>query len=685
MPQTNIIKRIINRMRSLRRRIRDEKQGVDTKKQEIILSSAYFDQEDYIKNYPEVADFPAGACAHFFLHGISENKQARFFDAKWYVANHPDVALSKYDAYGHYKESIETERRSARFITINTRINKGITQSYRDWIKEFDSSDSKLHSSVKKECALANDLPPLSILFKMTPQYEDFAQIEKFLSSIVNSYYKNFELVLAITDTSSQSLINLIQNYQNIIKIKIINYKIEDSENIIYSLLLENANYEAILKCDILAELSPTLLYFCAKNHNNNQSYLTYFDHDYYDGNLIRCNYQFKPDFNYDLFLANNYIGTIWASNKKSFAAVLKKIDGKYDFDYSYILEFIKAFKQEKIRHIPIIGFHYPIGINPQNSPMAIQNFLNSMGYNAIVKENIEVPNTNRIEYLLGGQMPKVSIIIPTRDKLEILKNCVTSIIDKTTYNNYEIIIVDNGSIYPETLEFFKTIQKNENIRVITLDVEFNYSKLNNYAAAKATGEYICLMNNDIGIISANWIEEMLATAMQDGVGCVGARLWYPNDTIQHAGVFVGFYGVAGHWNRLLGKGAKSYMNRASLQQTVSAVTAAVLMVKKSIYEEVGGLEEKLAVAFNDIDFCLKIRDKGYRNIYTPFVEMYHYESASRGKDITEAQKTREKQEIDFMKDKYGDALVNCPQYNPNLSLESEDFELAFPPREFII
>ena len=286
----------------------------------------------------------------------------------------------------------------------------------------------------------------------------------------------------------------------------------------------------------------------------------------------------------------------------------------------------------------------------------------------------------NRVRYALPMVAPKVSIVICTRDRADLLASCVDSIIERSTYRNYEVLIVDNGSTEEATFRLFDRLPS-KRFRILRDESAFNFSALNNRAVQAADGEYICLLNNDIEILTPNWIEEMLSFSIQPGVGAVGARLWYPGGGLQHAGVILGLGGVANHVHRNLRRGDLGYFGRAALHQSFSAVTGAALMIKKSIYQEVGGLDEKLQVTFNDIDFCLRVRAAGYRNVWTPYAEMIHHESATRGYDVAPHQKARAEQESLLMKQRWGDLLRRDPAYSLNLSIETEDMRMAWPPR----
>jgi GT2 family glycosyltransferase len=263
-----------------------------------------------------------------------------------------------------------------------------------------------------------------------------------------------------------------------------------------------------------------------------------------------------------------------------------------------------------------------------------------------------------------------------------LVKQCIESIEAKTSYANYEIMLVDNGSDDPAALAYFKELDTRPNIRVLRDDRPFNYAALNNAAVAQAQGELVALVNNDIEVITPDWLSEMVSIALQPGVGAVGARLWYPNMTLQHAGVILGVGGIAAHAHRGMPAGREGYGGRAGLIQSFSAVTAACLVIRKSIYEQVGGFDEvHLQVAFNDVDFCLRVREAGYRNVWTPYAELMHHESATRGKDLSPEKRARFEREVAYMRERWGELLENDPAYSPNLMLAREDFSYAWPPR----
>jgi GT2 family glycosyltransferase len=274
---------------------------------------------------------------------------------------------------------------------------------------------------------------------------------------------------------------------------------------------------------------------------------------------------------------------------------------------------------------------------------------------------------------------PLVSLLIPTRDRKDITELAVCSILEKTTYSNYEIIILDNGSVEEETLEWFDQIQRqDERVRVIGYDYPFNYSAINNFGVEHASGSIIGLVNNDVEVISPGWLTEMVSNVVRAHIGCVGAKLYYSNGLIQHAGVILGILGVAGHSHKYFAQNDPGYFARLQVRQNMSAVTAACLLVRREVYEEIGGLDEQnLRVAFNDVDFCLKVREAGYRNLWTPYAELYHHESISRGHEDTPEKQRRFQEEVETMKTRWKQHLEVDPYYSPNLSKVREDFSIG--------
>jgi GT2 family glycosyltransferase len=296
--------------------------------------------------------------------------------------------------------------------------------------------------------------------------------------------------------------------------------------------------------------------------------------------------------------------------------------------------------------------------------------------------ESGRLPTTYHVRWPIPDPAPRVTLVIPTRDGMSVLQRCIESILARTDYPNFEILVVDNQSRDPATLDYFASLRREGRVRILPYDAPFNYSAINNAAVRAADGTLVGLLNNDVEVIGAGWLSEMVGLAMHPDVGAVGAKLLYPDNRIQHGGVATGILGVAGHLHRFLPRDAPGYAAQAQIVTNVSVVTAACLVVRRALYEEVGGLDEKnLAIAFNDVDFCLRLDAAGYRNVWTPFAELYHHESFSRGLEDTPEKQARFAGEIQFMHKRWGDRLEQDPYYSPNLSLFSERHELAWPPR----
>lgn len=395
----------------------------------------------------------------------------------------------------------------------------------------------------------------------------------------------------------------------------------------------------------------------------------------------------FKPDFSPDLLRSYNYIChfTVFSRTLLDQTGGFRRaFDGSQDYDM--ILRLTE--KATKIVHIPRILYYWRAHQNSVASDIsakpytieaakkALSEHLDRMGLAGSVTDS-SVPSTYRISYAITGE-PLVSIVIPNMDHIDDLDRCIRSVEKLSTYRNFEILIVENNSRNEETFAYYEKITAEfANVRVIRWEHEFNYSKINNFAMKEARGEYAVLLNNDVEIITPSWLEEMLMFVQREDVGAAGMMLYYPDDTVQHAGVILGIGGIAGHSHKYYARGDNGYMSRLTLAQNLSAVTAACMMVKTAVYHEVGGLDETLAVAFNDVDFCMKIREKGYLIVFTPYGEAYHHESKSRGLENTKEKKERFYREtVTFIKKWNAILEAGDPYYNPNLTLLHEDFSL---------
>jgi glycosyltransferase involved in cell wall biosynthesis len=358
--------------------------------------------------------------------------------------------------------------------------------------------------------------------------------------------------------------------------------------------------------------------------------------------------------------------------------------------DYDLILRCLEKVEQSQIRHIPKILYHWRAHKNSTaysissksyaviNSKKAIDEYFRRKN----IKAYVDITDFGyRTRYLIPKIEPKISIIILTKNKYSFFKKCFESIINKTLYKNYEFIIIDNGSDEPEILEYLLKISKYRNVKVIKDNREFNFSQLNNSAVKYANSEYLLFLNNDIEVISAEWLTEMVSFIIQPNIAIVGSKLLYPDNKVQHAGVIVGIGGVAGHSHKYYDTNDPGYFSRLNLVQNLSAVTGACLLTKRSVFEEVGGFDENLKIAFNDVDYCLKVRKKNYEIIYTPYAELYHHESITRGANNSPLKIEIHNKEVHFMLSKWKNTLEYDPYYSINLTIDNEDFSYAFPPR----
>jgi GT2 family glycosyltransferase len=404
----------------------------------------------------------------------------------------------------------------------------------------------------------------------------------------------------------------------------------------------------------------------------------------------------FKPDWNPDLFLSQNYLNHFSVYRKAAVLAVggfREGFEGSQDYDLA--LRVTGRATADQIRHIPRILYHWRAIATSTASCGTAKPYTVEAARRALAEHLVRTGHPDavalpapgcigmwRIRYGLPETPPRVSIIIPTRNGYALLHTCVESLLNLTSYPDYELLIVDNGSDDPETLDYLASLEQRENIRVIRDDRPFNYAALNNLAARQASGTVLALLNNDTEVIQGDWLREMVSHALRPEIGAVGARLWYPDDRLQHGGCILGVGGVANHAFLGLPRSQVGYFGRSALIQNYSAVTAACLVIRKEVYDAVQGLDEThLAVAFNDVDFCLRVREAGYRNLWTPYAELYHHESASRGQDMTGEKRARFVREVEYMMQRWGDILEHDPAYNPNLSLEDAQFRIARHPR----
>lgn len=564
---------------------------------------------------------------------------------------------------------------------------------YAAWVAQYDTLDDARRAELADMVASLAQQPLISVVM---PTYQPNPQwLREAVDSVRNQIYPNWELCIAddaSPDPEVKATLNDLARTDSRIRVvyREQNGHISAASNSALAIAsgqwVALLDHDDILPADALARVAE-----CINQHPD--AGVIYSDEDKINERGERLNPYFKPDWNPDLFLSQNMVSHLGVFRRNLIEAVggfRLGLEGSQDYDLA--LRIIEQLAPRQIIHIPRVLYHWRVHSGSTALSADVKTYAQDAAVRALnehlqrtgidAKVELTMGTQYRIRYPLPATPLLVSLIIPTRNALTLVRQCIDSILAKTTYPNYEILLIDNASDDPEALAYFETLSQSDRVRVIRDDRPFNYSMLNNSAVQQAHGELIALINNDIEVITPNWLEEMVGIALQPGVGAVGACLWYPDDTLQHGGVIIGIGGCAGHAQKHLERGGPGYNGRGALIQSYSAITAACLLIKKDLYLKVGGLNEKyLTVAFNDVDFCLKLREAGYRNIWTPYAELYHHESATRGKEDTPEKQERAAREISYMQRRWKKVIAHDPAYSPNLTIHHEDFSLAWPPR----
>ncbi len=545
----------------------------------------------------------------------------------------------------------------------------------------------------RQEEAVFPRMVKISILVPLYNTPEDF--LKEMLQSVEAQTYGNWELCLADGSDREHENVGRICRELGDRDNRIIYHKLEKnlgiSGNTNACMELATGEYIALFDHDDL--LHPSVLYEYVKVINEQNADYIYCDEaTFKDGDINKMlTLHFKPDYAPDNLRANNYICHFSCFSRKLLEGTQlfrPQFDGSQDHDMILRLTDLA----ENVVHVPKLLYYWRSHAGSVASGIEAKSYAIEAARGAVADhlkkhgfQHFRITSTRafetifKISYEIIGN-PKISMVIANKDHVEDLRRCITSILEKSTYDNLEIIVVENNSTTEEIFSYYQEIQaKDERIRVITYEGSFNYSKVNNLGVREAKGEYILLLNNDTEVITVNWLEELLMYAQREDVGAVGAKLYYGNKTIQHAGVVIGLgaHRTAGHTHYGQSRENLGYMGRLCYAQNVTAVTGACLLVKKSLYEEVGGLEEDFEISLNDVDFCLKLRKRGYLNVFTPFAELYHYESISRGLDDQGEKAARYDAESARFREKWREELkAGDPYYNPNFSLDRSDYSL---------
>ena len=720
-----------------------------------ILGSKYFDEKYYRQQVEDFDDSENDILDHYLKVGSEKGlNPSKHFDTKYYLEVYPDVALTEMHPLVHFVKFGAAEGRLSKPVNLSQvlriytndifrrpqiylgkvprlwmslRINGPValfkqlkdkvarsTSSivdYKQWIEKCDTLSEKDLQEIKKHCRVFDYKPKISILMPTYNTPEAF--LRKAIESVQAQLYDNWELCIADDASTKKHVKQVLDEYQvSDDRIKIV-YRAENQHiSATSNSALEIATGDYITLLDHDDELSVHALYYVVNALNDNpDALLIYSDEDKIDEIQGRHEPYFKPDWNPDLLLSQNYISHLGVYQRQrtiDIGGFRVGFEGSQDYDL--VLRFVSGLKETQIEHIPHILYHW----RKHDESTALDEYQKNYAYDAGLKavqqyldkeyaekSELERPDSSwekskpalaeliphwgtmfRIKYGLPEKLPLVSVIIPTKNNRLILSRCLESLSEKTSYDNIEILVIDNQSDDQDCLDYLDSIHGKQSVRVIKYDKPFNYSAINNFSVRHAIGDVICLLNDDTEVITQNWLSEMVSHALRPEIGVVGAKLLYPDNTIQHAGVITGLGGVAGHGHKYAEANDKGYFCRAGLVQNYSVVTAACVIVKKETYLRVGGLDEmNLKIAFNDVDFCLRVRELGFKNLWTPFVELFHHESKSRGHENTPEKIARFQEEIYYMQSRWGNMLRFDPAYNPNLSLGSEQWRISDEPR----
>jgi GT2 family glycosyltransferase len=659
------------------------------KEYETISTSGLFDSEYYLKSNPDlVGSSSFNPLLHFILFGWKEGRKPNpYFDPRDYNKLHPDVARAKINPLYHYTIRGKAEGRRINKDDIAIKQN----QPYEHWLERIEPIGlAHLRSKTERLLVKPDQGPSFAII---TPCYNtDPDLLNELVTSVLNQTYGNWHLYL-VDDCSTQAATQkaLAKESQRDARITLI--KTAENGNISRAtntgIAATTEDWVSFLDHDDL--LTPdALISFAHYATAHQEARLIYSDEDkLIDGK--RIDPHFKSDWNPTLLRAQNYICHMVAVRKDLLKAVgpfNPDFDGAQDHDF--LLRCSEQLQQHEVQHIPWICYHWRMiegstaaetTAKPESwnrGRKAVEAHLKRINPHAQAELG-PAPHTYRAQWPIPSPEPSVELIIPTRNGGRTLNTCIQSILKTAAYPNLQITIVDNQSDEAETLKLFETLQALPSVRVLDYDQPFNYSALNNWAVAQSRAEIIGLINDDIEATEEGWLQEMVSYAIQPEVGAVGAKLLYPDEAhgIQHAGVIIGLGGVAGHSHKKFARSHVGYHYRLSIAQQLCAVTAACLLVRRKVFNEVGGLnEEHLTVAFNDVDLCLKIHKAGYQNIWTPFATLLHHESFSRGGEDTPEKRARFLREMHFIKAAHQLGTFIDPFYSPHLTRGREDFSI---------
>jgi len=557
--------------------------------------------------------------------------------------------------------------------------------AYSRWIELFDEHPLRDQSRHAARLERLSARPLMSILLPVHAQGQN---IDLVIGDLERQLYPEWELVIgADEELISARPSRASRDRRGNDRIKIVRARSADRTALLNT-ALQAASGEFAIPLPVGARLRPhALLELALAADLHPTAGLFYADEDRLDGEGRRQAPRFKPAWSPDLLASHDYLGhpTLFRTHSlKEIGGWRPGVDGAEDHDLK--LRYTQSLEPREIIHIAKVLLHREESGTPDGAAgepsggmeARLRVISEHLARQSIRADAIADPRSPHPRIVYAPEDPPlVSLLIPTRDNARLLDACVSSIIQRTRYPSFEIIVIDHESQSPETLRLFASWAGEPRIRIMRYEGPFNYSDINNRAAGIARGSILGLINNDIEVISGDWLDEMVGYAVRPQIGCVGAKLYYSNDTVQHAGIVLGLGGGAGHGHKFAPRHDRGYLDQLASVRNISAVTAACLLVRTEVFWEVGGLDaHAFAVAFNDVDFCLKIAAAGYTNVWTPFAELYHHESVSRGLDVTPAKAKRFAGEVRALRERWGRWLLSDPYYSPHLSVEAEDYGL---------
>jgi glycosyltransferase involved in cell wall biosynthesis len=659
-----------------------------------IHSTGLFDEKYYRANNPDVVEAGLDPALHFAVHGWKEGrKPSPDFDPAYYLSQNIDVVRSGLNPLLHYAAHGRSEGRQAIHAAADPDI-RSEADPYTRWIEENETLDESDRLAIRAHIAALARRPLISIV---VPVYNtDVRHLRAMIGSVLQQIYPYWELCLADDASTKSDVKEILSEFAQLdSRIKVVIREINGNISLATNSALDVATGEFIALLDHDDLLAETALYEVAVEVDAHaDADVVYSDSDSIDDSGRRFGPYFKTDWNPDLALGHNmvsHLGVYRRSLVEKIGRLRAGFEGSQDYDL--MLRAADASTPRCIRHIPAVLYHWRRNATSPSfsdassercvvaARRAVREHLARNGAHARIDVPPRTPFWLRVVYALPPERPLVSIIVPTQDRADLLARCVDGVLTRTDYEPLELLIVDNDSKESETALLFARLAEDPRVRIIQYPGNFNYSAMNNRAVQEARGEVIVLMNNDVDVISSLWLEEMVSHALRPEIGAVGAKLLLPDGRVQHAGVVLGVGHGAGHFFHLASREEVGPLGLLVLTRRVSAVTGACMAIRRSVYVETGGLDENFPVAFNDVDFCLRLGERGYAVVWTPFAELYHLESATRGKDHEDAKRLeRLERDAKLLQQRWAEALDSDPFYNANCSLAA-DFAPGFPSR----